>query len=94
MKLTWLCCCCAMGAMACVPAAAEEAVRAGPTDASIFVPEPRYESAFSGYVRQRDGKLASWREANDEVARIGGHVGILRGNGTLPSAPSVDVRGK
>ena len=50
-----------------------------PADAAAAAPPARYDSAFSGYTPYRDEKLAPWREINDEVARVGGHIGILRG---------------
>lgn len=50
-----------------------------PTDSATAVPAVKYESAFTGYVPFRDEKLASWREVNDEAARVGGHLGIFGG---------------
>jgi hypothetical protein len=38
-----------------------------------------YDSAFRSYMPWHEQKLAAWKELNDEVHRIGGHVGILRG---------------
>jgi hypothetical protein len=52
------------------PARADEAVAA-----------PVYQSAFADYQPLRDVEktpLESWRAANDEVARIGGHAGSLK----------------
>jgi len=37
-----------------------------------------YASPFAGYRAFDDVPLASWREVNGEVGRIGGHVGVLR----------------
>ena len=31
-----------------------------------------YRSAWAGYQPWRDGAVGDWRQANDEVARIGG----------------------
>jgi hypothetical protein len=50
-----------------------------PTNPSAAVPAVKYESAFTGYLRFRDEKLAPWREVNDEVGRVGGHLGIFGG---------------
>jgi hypothetical protein len=43
------------------------------------VPAVNYESAFAGYTPYRDEKLVSWRDVNDEAARVGGHIGIFGG---------------
>lgn len=50
----------------------------GPIDSGAAVPPVAYESAFSGYRAYADEPLADWRTINDEVARIGGHAGVLR----------------
>ena len=52
-----------------------------PADSSATVPAVKYQSAFTGYLPFRDENLAPWREANDEAARIGGHMGIVGGAG-------------
>ena len=70
---------CALALLVTGPAWAQSARSPNPADPSVTVPAPRYESAFSDYVRQRDEKIAPWRGVNDEVARAGGHIGILRG---------------
>ena len=71
--------CCGTAALLAGAAVAESANAPNPADPSARVPAPRYDSAFSDYVRQGDDKLAPWRDVNDEVARVGGHIGILRG---------------
>lgn len=43
-----------------------------PLDASAAVPPLVYRSTLSTYSRLGDDKPVSWREANDNVARIGG----------------------
>jgi hypothetical protein len=50
-----------------------------PADPMATVPAVQYESAFAGYTPYRDEKLASWRDVNDEAARVGGHIGIFSG---------------
>lgn len=47
-------------------------IRPDPLDAKASVPALTYPSSLSQYRRLDDGKLISWREANDTVARIGG----------------------
>lgn len=41
---------------------------------------PAYRSALDGFRPYRaDEPLRDWREVNDEVGRLGGHIGHLRG---------------
>ena len=65
------------GAVTLVPPAS--AAQPGPTGPDARAPAVKYESAFAGYVSFREEKLAPWREVNDEVARAGGHIGIVGG---------------
>ena len=39
----------------------------------------KHESGLACYVSLREEKPAPWREVNDEVARAGGHIGIVGG---------------
>ena len=45
------------------------------------VPAVTYQSAFQDYRSYREQELASWREVNEEVARVGGHVGVMKNAG-------------
>jgi hypothetical protein len=70
-----------------LPATAQpSAAKADPVDPNARAPAVEYESAFTGYAPYREEKLAPWRDVNDEVARAGGHIGILRGAGSAPPA--------
>lgn len=74
----WIC-----GLLAAVwlaPAAAQQQnnARPHPADPAAAVPAVRHSSAFAGYQPLGNEKPAAWREANDEVARAGGHIGILK----------------
>ena len=42
------------------------------------VPAVTYQSAFQDYRPYREQELASRREVNEEVARVGGHVGVMK----------------
>lgn len=67
--------------------------KSDPADPSAPVSAFRYESVFTDYQPYRDEKLAPWRDVNDEVALIGGHIGILKGAAGKPAAaPSPDQR--
>ena len=50
-----------------------------PADPAVSVPAAPYESAFKSYRGFQETPLAPWRDANDEAARVGGHLGIVRG---------------
>lgn len=58
------------------------------------VPDAQYESAFQNYVPYREQPLATWREVNDEVGRVGGHVGLFGGGhaGAKPGAPAANAK--
>ena len=67
-----------LAALAACNAAAQSAARPDPADPAARVQETAYRSAFDGYQKHELSKQIPWREANDDVSRIGGHVGILR----------------
>ena len=48
------------------------AAPAAASAASAAKPDPTYRSAFEGYRRYADEPVVSWKEANDNVGRIGG----------------------
>jgi hypothetical protein len=39
---------------------------------------PDHASALKAYRPYRDAERSGWREVNDEVGRVGGHIGILK----------------
>jgi hypothetical protein len=71
-----------------------------PSDPAAKVPAVKYESAFAGYMLFLEEKLSPWREANDGVGKVRGHVGIFGGaghaghGGTEKAAPSKPATGK
>ena len=67
-----------LAALAAGTAVAQAPARPDPADPAARVAAPTYRSAFEGYRRLEDGQRPSWREANEEAARAGGHVGIVR----------------
>jgi hypothetical protein len=68
----------AFAAYAPLAAAQPAAGQHDPANPEAPAPALQYESAFKGYRAYRETPLAPWREVNDEVGRVGGHVGILR----------------
>jgi hypothetical protein len=67
-----------LAALAAGTATAQIPARPDPADPAARVPAPTYRSVFEGFRRLEETSRAGWREANDEAARIGGHLGILR----------------
>lgn len=68
-----------LAALAPHAAAQQPAAKPHPADPAAPAPAVKYESAFSGYRGYREEPLAPWRGVNDEVARVGGHIGIVGG---------------
>lgn len=60
-------------------AAAQHEPRPEPANPAAPVPAFKYDSTFAGYRGFREEPLAPWRDVNDEVARAGGHIGIVGG---------------
>ncbi len=52
--------------------------RPEPADPKARVPSVEYRSAFEGYRRYAEPEVTGWREMNEEVGRVGGHLGIVR----------------
>lgn len=84
----------AAGLIFALPASAEPvaapvapAGRADPSAPRAPVPPLHYRSAFSDYRPLTDGKLG-WRQANDEVGRIGGWRTYAR-EANAPEAPAL-----
>ncbi|MDH4093369.1 MAG: hypothetical protein OEV81_01120 [Betaproteobacteria bacterium] len=67
-----------LAALAAGNAAAQAGARPDPAGPEVRVPEAVYRSVFDGYRMHDLSKQIPWRAANEEVGRIGGHVGILR----------------
>ena len=67
-----------LAALAAGTASAQSGTRPDPADPNARVPETAYRSAFDGFRNHELSKQTPWRDANQEVGRVGGHVGILR----------------
>ena len=81
----------ALAALAPRAAAQQPAARPHPADPAAQAQATKYESALSGYRGFREEPLAPWRDVNDEVARAGGHIGIVGGaqGGHVSGDPAV-----
>ena len=73
--------CVLAGATIVPPALAGDAI-AVPERASAPRTPPAYVSAFTDYRAWREPTLIPWKRANEEVGRLGGHAGHLRGDAT------------
>jgi hypothetical protein len=87
-----------------VPVAAiaqEKQTHYAPTDAKAPVTAIGYESAFKGYrSSSEEGNTPDkvWRAANEEMGKLGGHVGHMKDGaaqpaGTSSAAPSAPSQG-
>ena len=76
-----------LAALAPHAAAQQPAAKPHPADPAAPAPGVKYESAFTGYRGFREEPLAPWRGVNDEVARAGGHLGIVGGAHAGHAAP-------
>lgn len=67
---------CTLSAAAAAPLTwaqpAPNGAKADPQDASASVPQLVYQSPLANYRAFSDAKVSSWKEANDNVGRIGG----------------------
>lgn len=69
-------------------------------ESSVFDPKAKgpgvvFRSAFEAYRPFADEKPVDWRQANDEVRDVGGHLGLAKGQGpgTQSSKPQPDKGG-
>ncbi|MCX7960330.1 MAG: hypothetical protein N2653_01985 [Burkholderiales bacterium] len=70
----------ALAAAFAAGAAAREVARPHPADPAAGTKPPVHRSAFEDYRPYSEPELARWREANDEVRRLGGHAGHVSGS--------------
>lgn len=87
----------AVAAWAFLPlaASAQQTQDPDPADPSAHVSSVRYESAFKTFrSSQEDGPAPDkgWRSANEEMGRLGGHVGHMKEGAPQPDAsPPADT---
>lgn len=63
------------GAVMIAPAALAQAL--DPADAAAPARPSIYRSTLESYTPYKDTTPGDWRAVNDEVARVGGHMGIF-----------------
>ena len=78
--------CFALAACIAGSAAAQAPSRPDPADPKAAAPARPYESAFKDYRPYIDPDVARWREVNDEVGRLNGHLGHV------PQQPGVGAK--
>lgn len=47
-------------------------------DPNLGTAAPAYRSAFEDYRKFRPGPVSAWKNANDTVGAVGGHVGAVK----------------
>jgi hypothetical protein len=82
----------ALATLSTTVVAAENHQPPDPTDPAAIVPVVPYESAFVGHKTLRESSESPakvWRDANDEMGRIGGHAGQIKDavDQATPEAP-------
>lgn len=70
---------CALAMCLAGAAAAQNAPQTDPRDPKASARAAEYRSAFADYRPYQEPEIADWRALNDEVGRVGGHLGIVRG---------------
>lgn len=70
-----------------------------PGDPKAAVPPVRYESAFARYRPNAEAEVGAWRDANDNVGRIGGwrvygREAIAEPKAEHPPAPGLSGNGR
>jgi len=78
----------ALLALAAGSVAAQQKPRPDPADPAAPTAPGTYRSAFEGYRPFADAEVERWREANEEMQRLGGHVGHVPGALTPRAAPA------
>lgn len=72
-------------------AASASAFGAGDDMAKDTAEPGAYQSVLTDYRAYQEVEVASWREVNDAMERLGGHVGHMNGNGGHGMRPSPDT---
>ncbi len=85
--------CFALAACVAGSAVAQAPARPDPGDRKATAPaRPAYESAFKGYRPYADPEVARWRESNEEMGRLKGHIGHVPDSvppaGAVPASKS------
>ena len=68
----------ALAALAACAAGTQGEQRPDPADAQARAPAVTYRSTLEDYRRLESEARMDWRGANEEVGRVGGHIGVLR----------------
>ena len=79
--------CFTLAAMFAGSTAAQIPARPDPADPKVAGPARPYESAFKDYRPYSDPEIARWRQSNEEMGRLGGHVGHVPRETGAPVKP-------
>ena len=72
-------------------AVAQNSARSDPANPKLVVPVRPYESVFTGYRPYVDAKVARWRETNEEMGRLGGHLGDVPKSSDETNKPAANA---
>ncbi|HJV76363.1 MAG TPA: hypothetical protein VJ654_19230 [Noviherbaspirillum sp.] len=79
----------AMATLSLTAVAQQIYVPPNPADAGVPVPPVSYQSAFKNYQPSRETQETPdqvWRATNDEMGKLGGHMGHIKDEPPSPSA--------
>ncbi len=77
-----------LAALVAGSAAAQAPARTDPAEPKAAAPAPSYDSAFKDYRPYVDQEIARWREMNQEVGRLKGHIGHVRQQPGIAAKPA------
>jgi hypothetical protein len=69
--------CIALAACFAGSVAAQAPARPDPIDPKAATPVRPYESSFKDYRPYVDPEIARWRQSNEEMGSLGGHIGHI-----------------
>lgn len=65
----------------------------GPADPRVKGPPVSYQSVFGAAAQPSETEETPWSAANEEVGRIGGHIGYMRDEAPTPAQARVPHEG-
>src|SRR5687768_11641106 len=76
-------------ALCCAGTAAAQTAAPPVAEPKAAAPLPAYDSAFKDYRPYVDPEIARWRDVNQEVGRLNGHIGHVPAQPGAVAKPAV-----